>query len=226
VGVERLYSIFAPDAAGDELTVTVDFGDGTQPVELTSIGGLAQDVPYAYATPGVYLLTVTVNDSYGGTGSMSASITVADVVADAGPDRTVDEGSEVQLGGGSTPGADPYTSVTISAGDGSSPFGDAGPFSYRYTDEGVFATTVVVDDDAPGSAIDEATITVLNVAPTASMAVGSRTIEGVPTSFRAFASDPGREDVLTYNWDFGDGASGTGTKINHVYTGAGSSPCG
>ena len=43
---------------------------------------------------------------------------VADAVAEAGADVTVDEGEEVTLGGASTPG-DEYTSVTWDLGDGS-----------------------------------------------------------------------------------------------------------
>ena len=34
--------------------------------------------------------------------------------------------------------------------------------------------------------------------------------------FSASANDP--VDQLTYNWDFGDGTSGTGSRVNHMYT--------
>ncbi len=41
-----------------------------------------------------------------------------------------------------------------------------------------------------------------------------------PVSFSANASDPDG-DSLTYNWNFGDGANGTGASPSHVYGGAG-----
>lgn len=43
-------------------------------------------------------------------------------------------------------------------------------------------------------------------------------------SFDASTSTDPENSVLTYNWNFGDGSSGTGVKINHTYYANGSNP--
>jgi len=65
-----------------------------------------------------------------------------------------------------------------------------------------------------------------NVSPTASF---SRSPEGVVITgvtivvFTATASDPDG-DVLTLTWDFGDGVSGSGASVTHVYSSEGVFP--
>ncbi len=62
-----------------------------------------------------------------------------------------------------------------------------------------------------------------NEAPVAS-ASASTTQGQAPYSidFNASAStDPNRADTLTFAWDFGDGATGSGETVSHIYTAAG-----
>lgn len=54
--------------------------------------------------------------------------------------------------------------------------------------------------------------------PTANPAVGLAAATSI--SFTTTASDP-NGDSLTYSWDFGDGATGTGATTSHVYNAAG-----
>jgi len=100
---------------------------------------------------------------------------------------------------------------TIDWGDGS-PIATAGivqgtgivTASHTYHDNGNFVVTVKVIDDTgqAGSAVTTATI--LNVAPSVQLDPFPGVDEGTPANFGFSATDPGN-DVLTYEWDFGDG---------------------
>jgi PKD domain len=57
--------------------------------------------------------------------------------------------------------------------------------------------------------------------PTPSAVPASATV-GQPVTFAASASDPDPGDAVTdYQWDFGDGATGSGSSIQHAYSSAG-----
>ena len=73
--------------------------------------------------------------------------------------------------------------------------------------------------DVPGTVVtDTATVTITNVAPTASLLAPSAARPGEVVSLRAFARDPGVSDVLTYAWDLGDGTNATGREVEHAFT--------
>ena len=74
------------DPDGDPLTYSWDFGDDTTDTGVTTT--------HTYADDGVYTVTLTVADDYGGEDSASTTVTVDNVApeVDAGPDATIDEG--------------------------------------------------------------------------------------------------------------------------------------
>lgn len=62
-----------------------------------------------------------------------------------------------------------------------------------------------------------ASVTILNVAPTVVLG-GNKTIdEGSDVTFSATITDPGTNDELTYQWDFGDGATSDQENPVHAY---------
>jgi PKD repeat protein len=68
-------------------------------------------------------------------------------------------------------------------------------------------------------------VTVNDVAPTVTLNAPSSGTAGTPFSFTASASDPSPVDQaggFTYNWNFGDGTSGTGANPSHTYASPGS----
>jgi PKD repeat protein len=42
-------------------------------------------------------------------------------------------------------------------------------------------------------------------------------VEGSPITFRGSGSDPDGDAIIAYAWDFGDGTSGSGQTVTHVY---------
>ena len=121
--------------------------------------------------------------------------------------------------GSSDPDGDPST-YQWSFGDGTTGSGVA-PV-HAYTAVGSYTVTLVVNDGKGSSVPATATVTIENRAP---VAAAGGPYDGVRNQAIAFggagSSDPDR-DPLTYQWDFGDGGTGSGVAPSHAYTALGS----
>jgi hypothetical protein len=81
---------------------------------------------------------------------------------------------------------------------------------------------IVDGDGAGGARSDFGAYEYQRSTPVAAITVPSTIKRGKPAIFSAMTSsdaDPG--DTLTYSWNFGDGASGTGASVTHVFTAEG-----
>lgn len=153
----------------------------------------------------------------------------------AGPDQTLNEGISVVLFGGSADGE-----ITLYEwdfdGDGvydwCSSTGSQTTHTFVRGDNGVYTPTFRVTD-AEGAAQDSLQLTLLNVAPTATIVGPAQPVyQGQPVTFSGAFSDPGWLDVFVGTWNFGDDspiapatlsyenlpltASGT-TQVTHTY---------
>ena len=212
-GIARVYSASAADSGvNDTLTFSWDFGDGST--------GSGSSPSHAFATGGDFTITVKVSDGDGGTDSISRPVTVAPLIADAGPDLIVEEGAAADfVGSERTTVPDANTTVMWNFGDNTVGFGQI--FDHVYRDEGTYLATVTVTDDG-GSISDTANVSVANVPPRITSMIRSIWAEpNEAVSFRASAADPGLDDTLSYTWDFGDGTTGTGKTPVHAYRVAG-----
>ena len=218
VGVTRSYEATVWTGLYEPTTVSVDFGDGSASVSKDTVGTGSHSFEHAYSLAGVYTVTFTATDSAGATVSEHDSVTVADATADAGPDKTVDEGSPGHVEGAGTP-PDQFTNVTWDFGDGS-PLKGGVQQEHAYRDEGEYTATYTVTDDS-GTVSDTAKVSVANVSPTASISSSHGAGPGEPVSIRGSARDPGADDDLAYSWSFGDGATGAGKNVEHAYAAAG-----
>jgi PKD repeat protein len=220
---------FTDAGTADTHTAVIDWGDGTVEIGVVTEAGGSGTVSgsHAYADNGAYTVTVTVTDDDGAATADTLTITVLNVApsVEAGADQTADEGTLVSFSGIFTdPGADTHT-VHWDFGDGTSASGTLTP-GHIYADDGVYTVTLTVTDDDGGVGDDTLTMTVLNVAPTASIdaieqlqafALPELTVLILdPVFFEGSATDPGA-DTLTYYWTFGDGEGASGSSTTHSY---------
>lgn len=122
-------------------------------------------------------------------------------------------------GSGSTdPDNDPLT-YAWDFGDGNT---GTGPMpSHTYMTAGSFAVSLVVNDgmDDSAAASTTATITepVVNLAPIADPGSPYTGQPGIAVQFDGTGSSDPNGDALTYAWEFGDGAMGSGATPTHTY---------
>lgn len=219
--------------AGEELTFdasasrgsitryTWDFNDGKPAVE-------GKTVKYTYPMDGDFTVTLTVR---GPGGAHSASVLVnvgagcaatariAVVTQDPQPNMTVVIGS---AGSSACMGAT-LTTYEWDLGDGTMISGDSSraTISHTYATANTYMVKLrVVDSDGnEGRAtyalgvgvMTTAKPTITSCAPNRMSAEANQSIQ-----FSVVASDPGGK-MMTYEWTFGDGATATGSTVQHAY---------
>ena len=189
----------ATDVPGDTLIYEWDLGfDGLS--FTPDLTGSA--VTHKWAATGVYSIALRVTDSDGGVGLAATSVTIHSApIAEAGGPFTGSEGAPIALqGSGSDADGDPLTYAWDLDNDGV--FESPGQVvTNTWADDGSYTVGLQVSDGRGGIAIDQATVQVTNVPPSAEAGVDQTVLEGVPAIFSATASDPGA-DPLIYEWDF------------------------
>lgn len=118
-------------------------------------------------------------------------------VVNAGSDQTVSEGDTVIFSGSFTD-ADPADTPTISwdFGDGSASVTGTLTPMHVYADNGVYTVTLTVTDSNGGTGYDTLSVTVNNVAPTATFAATGPINEGSSSTLSLVnPSDPGTADT-------------------------------
>ena len=143
----------------------------------------------------------------------------------AGSDITTNGGQSVRLDAHfSDAGADANWQYSVNWGDGtpaSTGFMSSSDVaiapSHNYTETGSFEVTISVTDKDGAVGSGTLTVTVLNRAPIAKAGGPYTGTEGSAVAFDGSLSSDPDGDAITYAWDFGDGATGTGATVSHVY---------
>lgn len=209
------------DQDGDITDYRWDFRDGGE--------GKGRVTSHSFARPGIYDVRLAVADDSGDADAVDykeARITVnAAPVADPGGDLITAPGDPVRL----------------SAASSYDPDGRIVSYRWDFSDESAAVSTAQVERkfDAPGLYTARLTVTddsgasngfdsrevkiAVNHAPVADAGRDSLT-ESLIVSFDGTASIDPDGDPLTYRWDFGDGASATGARVQHTYAAAGTYP--
>jgi PKD repeat protein len=184
--------------SGNPLTYTWDFGDGST--------GVGVNPTHTYAEPGVYDITLTVEDGFlPDTGDTFVIVTQTPVANPGGPYSGV-VGSPVSFDGSASVASLPGEQLGYvwDFGDGSTGVGVTP--AHTYAAPGNYTVTLTVDD---GFGLSEPAITnaviaaVPNIAPVIDSvsATPSSILDTETTQLAVAATDPDNgPGVLTYNW--------------------------
>lgn len=209
-----------------------NFGDGSS--------GNGSTTAHAYASAGTYTATLTVTDNCGASASDTVSIVIAPPnpcanngapIANAGADQSANVGASVSFNGsGSLDLTGSISSYSWNFGDGASASGMTA--SHSFASAGTYSVRLTVTDSCGLSDDDIALVTVTAVDPCANNSLPTANagpnLQGSPNSAVSFdgsSSSDGNGEVVSYWWNFGDGAS-TGWQTSptgqHAYSAAGS----
>ncbi len=204
---------FSAQANGGDQNYTFSwaFGDGG-----TASGALVNHTYTTMPASGyIHNAMVTVTDGVGHTASLNVPVTVY---------QPLTASISASATSGTTPLAVNFTS-TVAGGNGTYTylwnFGDgttantANP-TKTYTTAGNYSVTLQVTDTAAHTVMSN-TINMTTWAPltVSSSATPTVIIVGSSITFNALAQ--GGNGVYTYTWTYGDGTTGTGASVNHVY---------
>jgi PKD repeat protein len=156
-------------------------------------------------------------------GAIEPPIITEPITANAGPDRTVDEGDGVSFNAIviDPSGAATYT-IQWDFGDSGTAAGSLTP-THVYADNGTYTVSLIITEEGASPVTDLLTVVVNNVAPVVSAGGANQTVEqNEVVSFSGTYSDQGSADTHTILWNFGDGQTASGILTpTHVYADAG-----
>ncbi len=225
-GVTPLLVTADASASSDPIGIsmyTFNFGDGSPNVGPQA-GATAT---HTYSASGVYTVTLTVNDSVGGSAIAHASVTtVAPPTAalTVSPPNGAAPLAVTADASASVPGSNPITSYTFDFGDSTSVGPQAGSSaSHTYATGGHYTVKVTVTDSAGDTGT--ATKPVMVGAPTAALALnpGSGAAPLAVTANASASTDP--IGISSYTFNFGDGTvvgPQAGASASHTYSSSGS----
>ena len=207
------------DSDGTIVSYSWDFGDGDSSADVAPA--------HTYATAGVYTAELTVTDDDGATGTdlVTINVGVPNVAPTAVADATPTSGPEdLVVSFDSSGSSDPdgsVTSVVWDYGDGDTSASPAP--THTYTDPGTYTVSLTVTDDDGATDTDSLTITVTpNQAPTASATATPLTAKvGTSVAFDGSGSSDADGTIVSYDWDFADGATSSAVSPDHVFNSTG-----
>ncbi|MBN1351781.1 PKD domain-containing protein [candidate division KSB1 bacterium] len=133
---------------------------------------------------------------------------------------TGDEGESIQF---SAAGSDDDSGIAMYAWDWNNDgtFDDSTTsetISYTYTDDYSGNVVLRVRGNSGNMSTATATVTIANVAPSVDLGSNRNINEGAELNLAPDIDDPGTEDQLTYQWNFGDGHTSTAENPGHTYS--------
>ena len=210
------------DVDGSIVSYQWSFGDGTNSTGLTA--------QHAYASAGTYSVQLLVRDDDGATDTATKSVVVTspanqppNAVFSVSPSSGTPGTTFTYNASGSYDVDGSIVSYQWSFGDGTS--GTGLTAQHAYSSAGTYSVQLLVRDD--DGATDTATKSVIvtspaNQPPVAAFSVSpSSGSPGTTFTFNASGSYDTDGSIVSYQWSFGDGTSGTGLTAQHAYSSAG-----
>jgi PKD repeat protein len=200
------------DPDGTIVSYSWDFGDGDTATGITA--------SHSYATSGTYTVILTVTDDDGATDSVTATKTVRNrgpAASFTESAHTVDTGESIDFDASGSHDPD-GTILTYLWDFGDGTEGSGVSVQHAYSQDGTYTVTLTITDDDGATDTAEATKTVLNRSPAASFTESAHTVDtGESIDFDASGSHDPDGTIVSYSWDFGDGNTATGVKVDHAY---------
>lgn len=207
-GVVNFDASASADPGGTIASYAWNFGDGNTGT------GIAPS--HTYLSDGTYGVTLTVTDDDGRTASVSQNVVVdANEPPVASFTSTVTDNS---VAFDATSSSDPdgtIVSYSWDFGDGNTGTGVAP--THNYTANGTHSVTLTVTDNAGRTDTETQSVSVATF-PTASF---TWSVDNLDAIFDATTSSDPDGTIVTYDWNFGDGNTGTGVAPTHTYAGPG-----
>jgi PKD repeat protein len=194
---------------------TWDFGDGTQ---LNTSDPIAT---HTYAAHGDFMVTLTVIDNYGLSGSVSKTIRIRDYPIasfDFSPNPAQRNVTTTFNATTSDPVGGTIISYIWDFGDGNVTTTTNPIVTHIYTETGTYdATLTVIDDEDLNSSISKS-VWVINADPVAIFTcTPEKPIVGETATFNASDSYDPDGLIVSYTWDFGDGTTGSNIVAYHTF---------
>jgi PKD repeat protein len=207
------------DPAGTVADYSWNFGDNTGTIEA----GSSPSTPHTFTSRGTYHVTLTITNNSGQQDSVEHDVTVdtpptaafapSATVATPNSQLSFDANASTAMAAGS------IADYKWNFGDGS-PVEDTGATAtatHTYANPGVYTVLLTVTDDLGIPSTTTHAVTV-DAAPTASFAGSPNpATTGPAASFDGSGSSDTLGTILSYRWDFGDGATGSGATAKHAY---------
>ncbi|MGD0909497.1 MAG: PKD domain-containing protein [Candidatus Acidiferrales bacterium] len=206
------------DPKGGTLAYSWSFGDGTT--------GKGVNPTHVYTVVATYDASLTVTDTSNLTSTSTATVTVTTPprppVANVGGPYTGLPGVPMNFSGGkSTDPQGETLAYAWSFGDGATGTGVSPTHTYAAVGTYTISLTVTNASNLTSKSTTTATVGSPPQPPVANVGGPYISLPGIALNFNGNNSTDPQGEMLTYAWNFGDGAAGTGISPTHAYAAVG-----
>lgn len=191
-----------------------DFGDGTT--------GSGQTITHQYSRSDTYKVVLVVTDNSGSSGSTNQTIAVGDnenPVASFIYSPT-DPAVNDEIYFNASDSYDPDGTIVAYEWDfGDTATGSGQTFTHQYGSQGTYTVLLLVRDNSGNSASTSKTVTVsAGQSPSAAFVYSpANPFTGDTVYFDASESSDSDGTIVSFEWNFGDGSTGSGETTTHQY---------